>query len=148
MWILKDPVGVTGEICEIPDVRVRKTADGYAAHAVGAFGVIVLPGDVVARARRQDIDIVTLRKPFSRQPARVFGSAENLCSVSLNDECDPHVVIMCMLAFAVCVSHFPAILGSGPTPWSGVKSPESAGTRIASFTSIRCLATQVSFWLR
>ena len=130
--VLKNPVGVASEICEIPDVRVRKAANGDAAHAVGAFGVIVLPGDVVARARRQDIDIVTLREPFSRQAARVFRSAENLCSVSLNDESDPHVVIMCMLAFAVCVSHFPVILGSGPTPWSGAKSPESAATPIAS----------------
>ncbi len=39
---------------------------------------------------------------------------------------------MCMLAFAVCVSHFPVILGSGPTPSSGAKSPESAATPIAS----------------
>ena len=124
----------------IPRLRVRKAANGDAAHAIGAFGVIVLPGDVVARARRQDIDVVTLREPFCRQAARVFRSAENLCSVSLNDESDPHDVIMCMLAFAVCVSHFPGILGSGPTPSSGAKSPESPATPIASSMSIRCPA--------
>ena len=140
--ILKNPVGVAGEICEVARLRVRKAANRDAAHAVGAFGVIVFPGDVVARARRQDIDIVTLREPFRRQAARVFRSAENLCSVSLNDESDPHVVIMCMLAFAVCVSHFPVILGSGPTPWSGGKSPESPATPIASSMSIRCPATR------
>ena len=78
-----------------------------AATAIRAFGVIVFPADIVLRARRQHIDCVALREAFRRQTARVFRSAENLCPVSLNDERDPHVVIMCMLAFAVCVSHFP-----------------------------------------
>ena len=125
---------------EVPRLRVRKAPNRDAANAIGAFGVIVFPGDVVARARRQHVDVVTLRELFGRQAARVFRSAENLCSVSLNDESDPHVVIMCMLAFAVCVSHFPAILGSGPTPWSGGKSPESPATPIASFMWILCPA--------
>ena len=141
--ILEYPVGVAGEIGDVARVRVRKAADRDAAHAIGAFGVLVFPGDVVARARREHVDIVALREPFGRQAARVFRSAENLCSVSLNDESDPHVVIMCMLAFAVCVSHFPVILGSGPTPWSGGKSPESPDTPIASSMSIRCPATRV-----
>src|SRR5688572_23939355 len=135
--IVKYPLGVAGEIREVARVRVCKAANRDAAHAVGAFGVIVFPGDVVARARGEDIDVVTLREPFRRQAARVFRSAENLCPVSLNDESDPHVVIMCMLAFAVCVSHFPVILGSGPTPWSGGKSPGSPATPIASSMSIR-----------
>ncbi len=45
---------------------------------------------------------------------------------------------MCMLAFAVCVSHFPVILGSGPTRWSRGKSPGSPATPIASSMWIRC----------
>ena len=140
--VLKNPVRIAGEIVEVSRLRVCKAANGDAAHAVCAFGVVVFPGDVVARARRQDVDVVALREPFRRQAARVFRSAENLRPVSLNDESDPHVVIMCMLAFAVCVSHFPVILGSGPTVWSGGKSPESRATRIASSMWILCRATR------
>ena len=105
--VRKNPVGIPAEVGDVSRLRVREPANGHAADAIRAFGVVVLPADIVSRARGQYIDCVALREAFRRQTARVFRSAENLCPVSLNDERDPHVVIMCMLAFAVCVSHCP-----------------------------------------
>ena len=72
---------------------------------VAAFDVAVfVPSHVFVKTARYWL---SLCETLGRQAAGVFRSAENFCSVSLNDERDPHVVIMCMLAFAVCVSHFP-----------------------------------------
>ena len=65
---------------------VREPPHGDAAHAVGALGILVLPGDVVARARREHVDLVALGQPLGDEPAVVLGSAEDLGAVALDDE--------------------------------------------------------------
>ena len=41
--ILKDPVRVAIEVLDVARLRVGEAANRDAAHAVGAFGVLVLP---------------------------------------------------------------------------------------------------------
>src|SRR5207248_6597114 len=56
----------------------------------GSLRVVVRPGDVVARTRRQDLDIVLRHQPLGQQAAQLFGSAEDFAAVALNDERDLH----------------------------------------------------------
>ena len=53
-------------------------------------GILVLPGDVVARAGRQHLDLVLRRESLRDQAAVIFRPAEDLGSVTLNDECKFH----------------------------------------------------------
>ena len=61
-------------------------ADGHAANPVVSFRILVLPGDVIARARRQHLDVVALHEVLGEQPARILGPTENLGPVALDDE--------------------------------------------------------------
>ena len=74
--------------------RVGEAADRDAADAVGAFGILVLPGDVVARAGRQHFDVVLRGEPLGDEPAEVLGSAEDLGAVALDDEGDFHESVL------------------------------------------------------
>src|SRR5471032_2386787 len=65
---------------------IREPPHGHAANAVRALGILVRPRRVVARAGRQHVNIVLRREPLRHEPAQVLGSAEDLRSVSLNDE--------------------------------------------------------------
>ena len=73
--------------------RVRgagEPAHGDAADAVGAFRILVLPGDVVLRAAGQDVDVVAGGQALGDEAAQVLGSAEHLRAVALDDEGDFH----------------------------------------------------------
>ena len=59
-------------------LRVGEAADRDAADAVDALGVLVLPGDVVAGAGRQHLDLVLRREALGDQAAEVLGAAEHL----------------------------------------------------------------------
>ena len=52
---------------DVARARVGEPAHGDAADPVGAFRVLVLPGDVVARARRQHLDLVPLGEALGDQ---------------------------------------------------------------------------------
>src|SRR6185503_10437750 len=70
--------------------RGGESPHGDAADAVGALRVLVLPGDVVAGAAGQHLDLVRRRQPFGEQAAEMFGAAEDFCAVALDDEGDLH----------------------------------------------------------
>jgi hypothetical protein len=55
---------------------VGEPPDRDAAYAVGAFGVLVLPADVVGGAGRQHLDLVAGREALGDQAAVVLGPAE------------------------------------------------------------------------
>ena len=86
MRVVEDPVRVAVERLDVACSRVREAPDRHAAHAVGAFLVLVLPGDVVARAGRQDIDIVLGSEAFGDEPAQLLGPAEDFGAISLDDK--------------------------------------------------------------
>ena len=91
---MEDPVRVLVERLDVARARVGEAPHRHAAQPVGAFGVLVLPGDVVARAGRQHVDLVPLGQPLGDQPAVVLGAAEDLGAVALNDEGDSHVMVL------------------------------------------------------
>ena len=68
------------------DVRV----DGHPPHAIGALGILVLPGHIVARAGRENLDLVLGREPLGDEPAVVLGPPEDLGAIPLNDKGDLH----------------------------------------------------------
>jgi hypothetical protein len=82
----EDPFGVPVEDVDVALLRVCEPADGDAANAVGALGILVLPGDVVLRAGRQHVDLMLRREPLRYQAAVVLRSAEDLRSITLDDE--------------------------------------------------------------
>ena len=92
MRVVEDPVGVAVERVDVARVRVREAPHGDAVDALAAFGILVRPRDVVARAGRQHLDVVVSGHPLGDQPAVVLGAAENLQAVSLDDEGNSHWV--------------------------------------------------------
>ena len=84
--IVVNPVGVLVERVDVARPCVREAADCHAAHAVGAFRIVVLPRHVVLRAGRQDVDVVRGGQTLGEQPAEMLGAAQHLGSVSLDDE--------------------------------------------------------------
>ena len=52
----------------------REMPHQHAANAVCALGVFVFPGQRIARARRQHVDVVALADLLGEQPARMFGA--------------------------------------------------------------------------
>ena len=89
--VLEDPVGELVELREVADLGTREPSHRDAAHAVGAFRVLVLPRRVFARARGQHIDLVALGEPLGDEPAMIFGAAENLGAVPLGNKRNLHV---------------------------------------------------------
>ena len=67
----ENPLRVAVEGMDIAGPGVGEPPDGHAADPVRAFGVLVLPGDVVRRARREHFDLVLRREPLGNQPAVV-----------------------------------------------------------------------------
>jgi hypothetical protein len=63
-----------------------KTAHENASDAIGAFGVLVLPGPRIARARRQDVDIMTLAHMLSEKPGCMFDTRTDVGTVAWRDE--------------------------------------------------------------
>ena len=88
--VVEDPVRELVEVLDVPGPGVGESADRHPADAVGALRIFVLPGDVIARAGGQHLHLVLRRHPFGDQPAVVFGAAEDLGAVALNDECNLH----------------------------------------------------------
>jgi hypothetical protein len=84
--VVIDPVRVLVERVEVARRGVGEPADGHAADPVGPLGVLVLPRLVVARARREDLDLVLCGEALGHEPAQVLGSAENLGAVPLDDD--------------------------------------------------------------
>src|SRR6185369_13954641 len=70
--------------------RGGEPAYGDAADAVGAFGILVLPGHVVLGATGQHVDVVARRKALGHEAAQMLGSSEHLRAVPLDDESDLH----------------------------------------------------------
>src|SRR5205814_4526576 len=75
---------------EIAGPCSREAADSDPANPVGSLRVFVFPGDVIARARRQYLDIVLSDQALREQPAQLFRSAEDFAPVPLNDQADLH----------------------------------------------------------
>ena len=82
----EDPLGVAIEGVDVAGTGVGEASDRHATDAIGAFGILVLPRDVVRRARRQHFDLMLRREPLGNQPAVVLGAAKNLGAVALDDE--------------------------------------------------------------
>ena len=82
----EDPLRVAVEGLDVAGARVGEPPDGDAADAVGAFGILVLPGDVVLRAGREHFDLVLGGEPLGDEPAVILGAAEDLGAVALDDE--------------------------------------------------------------
>src|SRR5436190_24082833 len=80
--VVVNPVRVFVEGFEIARAGVCEAADGDAADAVGPFRIIVFPGDVVARARREHVDIMLDHETFGDKTAEMFGPAEDLSAIS------------------------------------------------------------------
>ena len=85
-----DPVRVLVEALDVTGPIVGEAMHGHAAYAIGALGVLVRPGDVVAGARGQDLDVVPRGEPFRHEPAEILGTADDLGPVPLDDEGDLH----------------------------------------------------------
>ena len=90
--IVEDPVGILVERGDVARVRVLESPHRDAADAVVPLGILVLPRNVVARARRQHLDVVLGGEPLGDQPAVILRPAENLGAVALNDEGNLHAV--------------------------------------------------------
>jgi hypothetical protein len=90
--VVEDPIRQAVERVDVAGPRGRESPHGDPAHAVGPLGILVLPGDVVARAGGQHLHLVTLREPLCDQTAAVLGSAEDLRAVALDDEGEFHDV--------------------------------------------------------
>ena len=88
--VVENPVRIAVEGGDVARALVREAPDGDAADAVGPFRILVLPGDVVAGAGRQHLDVVLRREPLGDQPAVVLRAAEHLGAVALNDEGESH----------------------------------------------------------
>ena len=67
-----------------------KTAYRHVVHAFDAGREVVLPGDVVGGAGRQDLDLGMLRQPLGNVPRVQLGTAVDGLTVALNDERDSH----------------------------------------------------------
>ena len=88
--VVVDPLGVRVERVDVARARVREAPHGDAADAVGAFRVLVLPRDVVARAGRQHLDVVLRGEALGDEAAEMLGSAEDFRAVALDDEGEFH----------------------------------------------------------
>ena len=86
LWKIRSENSLNASRSRVRGVANRRTVTPRSA--VGAFRVLVLPGDVVARARRQHVHLVVIGQPLGDQPAVVLGSAEDLGAVALDDECN------------------------------------------------------------
>ena len=82
----EDPFRVTVERMDVAGPGVGEPTNGHATDAVRAFAVLVLPGNVIGRARSQHIDLMTWRQALGDQPAVILGPAEYLGAVALDDE--------------------------------------------------------------
>ena len=69
MFVIEDPVRIFVERVEIARSGAGKTSDDDAALPIDALLVFVLPGDVVARAGRQDVDFVPGCETFGNEAA-------------------------------------------------------------------------------
>ena len=67
--VVEDPVRILVERGDVARARVLEAPHRDAADAIVALRILVLPGDVVARARRQHLDVVlrASRSAISRQ---------------------------------------------------------------------------------
>jgi hypothetical protein len=87
----EDPLGIAVEGVDVALAGAREAADRDAADPVRPFGILVLPGDVVRRASRQDLHLVPGGEPLGDEPAVVLGSPKYLRAVALDDEGDFHI---------------------------------------------------------
>ena len=92
MRVVEDPLGVAVEGIDIARARVRKAPHGDAVDLLGAFRILVRPRDVFASAGGQHLHVVLAGHPLGDQTAVIFGPAENLQAVSLDDEGNSHCV--------------------------------------------------------
>ena len=92
MRVVEDPLGVLVEGIDIAGARVRKAPHCDAVDLLGAFRIIVRPRDVFASAGGQHLHVVLAGHPLGDQTAVIFGPAEYLLAVSLDDEGNSHCV--------------------------------------------------------
>ncbi len=88
--VVEDPVRELVEAGDVTRLGDGEAPDGHPPHTVGALRILVLPGHVVARAGREDLDLVFGREPLGDEPAVVLGPSEYLGAVALNDKGDLH----------------------------------------------------------
>src|SRR5690348_12389464 len=90
MHPLEDQRGTTPEVVFVARPRHGKPPHADPVDRVEAFRKLVLPGDVVARARRQDLDVGVPGQTF-RDVSRVeLGAAADVRAVALNNNCELH----------------------------------------------------------
>src|SRR6188474_1945764 len=90
MRVVKDPLGVGVEGIDITRARVCKSTHRDAVDLRGALRIVVRPRDVFARTRGQHLHVVMAGHPFGDQTAVIFGPAEYLVAVTLDDEGNSH----------------------------------------------------------
>src|SRR5437868_10089482 len=88
--VVENPVRVTVERGDVAGSLVREPSDRDAADPVGPLGILVLPGDVIARAGRQHFHLVLRREPLGNQAAVKLRAAQDFGTVTLNDEGELH----------------------------------------------------------
>ncbi len=88
--LLEHGAGSPSEFERATLVGDGEAPDGDTVDALDAFGQLVTPGDVVARAGREDFDLRVAREPF-RDVTRVqLGPAADVGAVTLNDDGELH----------------------------------------------------------
>src|SRR5262249_10002190 len=88
--VVVDPVRVLVERRQVAGAGVGEAAHVDAADAVGALGVLVLPRHVVARARREHVDLVLRGQPLGDESAEMLRAAEDLGAVALDHKGELH----------------------------------------------------------
>ena len=90
MLAVEDAIRELIERVDVARPRGGEPPDGDAAKPIGALRILVLPGDVVAGARGEDVDLVVLGDALGDEAAVEFGPAEDLGAIALNDEGNSH----------------------------------------------------------
>ncbi len=89
--VVEDFVAEIGEGLEVARPRYRKTLHAHAILCRNTRGIRICPCDVVARAGREDGDVVTEGETLSKLTAVHLGAARDAGAVALNDERELHV---------------------------------------------------------
>src|SRR5262249_32737537 len=89
-----NPFRIEVEGIEVARPCVCEPPDSDAANPIRSFRVFVFPRDVVARARREDIDIVLSGEPLGDETAQMLRTAEHFGAVPLDDERDFHWLLI------------------------------------------------------
>ena len=110
MRVIEHAIGPSAEHARIARVIDSKPAHRHAVHHFRARRIVVAPRDIVARARRQHVDVGVLRQVLGDIAGMQLGAAVDVGAVALHHDSELH-----------CAE------GSGSSPESSLSDPASAG---------------------